>query len=254
MRKSALFIGLLLALAGGAGAKPSRVADGATLFARGGSAYEAGKYAEALDLYTRALAEEGLTSGLAYNMGNAEFRLGRRGLAAVWYERARGVSPRDGDILFNLRVARSHLQDEDGAVWEYLDRVLAPWELPWAVALLAWIVSGLAGLSLWGRVSWHRVRAVVVSGAVLLVVASAWFVLRERAAAEPWAVVIVPVAEARSGPGDNNPVGFTVPEGRRALVTGFRPGWMEIGVPSLGLKGWVRAETVERITMPEAVK
>lgn len=254
MRKAALLSAFFLALPGLPDSKAVTAVPGATLFQRAGSAYEAGKFAEALDLYSWSALEDGLTPELAYNTGNAEFRLGRRGRAAAWYERAREMSPRDGDILFNLRVARSHLQDEDGSAWETLDRVLTRGELPWAVTILAWLVLGTAGAALWGWISWRRVRALVAAGCVLLAVLSSWLVLRERFASEPWAVVTAPVAEARSGPGENNPVGFTVPEGRRALVTGFRPGWVEIGVPSLGLKGWVRADAVERIREPEAVK
>jgi len=256
MNKMPLFFALILSLSGRSGAAnaPAALADGASLFERAGSAYEAGKYAQALDLYAQSANEDGLTSGLAYNTGNAEFRLGRRGRAVIWFERARMLAPRDADILFNLGVARSHLQDEEGSAWEFLDRILTRQELSWVVALLAWLVFGCAGAVLWGVVAWRRVRSVVCAGAVLLMASAVWLFLRERAALEPWAVVIVPVAEAHSGPGDNNPVGFTVPEGRHALVTGFRPGWVEIGVPALGLKGWVRGEAIERIALPEAVK
>ena len=256
MKRTALVLAVMLAAPAWAKGKPvpAPVPTGAPLFQRAGLAYEAGKFAVALDLYGRSAAEEGLTSGLAYNTGNAEFRLGRRGFAALWFERAREMSPRDGDILFNLRVARNHLQDEDGTVWETLDRVVTRHEMPWVVCVLAWLVLGSAGAALWGLVSWRRVRGLVVAGAVLLAASSVWLIFRERYSREPWAVVTAPVVEARSGPGENNPVGFTVPEGRRALVTGFRPGWVEIGVPSLGLKGWVRDDAVERIAIPEAVK
>jgi len=256
MNKIQLFLGLVLALSGRieAANSPSALSSGPSLFERAGSAYEAGKYAEALDLYTQSAKEDGLTAGLAYNTGNAEFRLGRRGRAAIWFERARMMAPRDADILFNLGVARSHLQDEEGTAWEFLDRIITRWELPWVVAILAWLVFGCAGTALGGVVAWRRVRLVVCVGAVLLLASAIWILLRERAAQQPWAVVVAPVAEAHSGPGDNNPVGFTVPEGRHALVTGFRPGWVEIGVPALGLKGWVREDSIERIALSEAVK
>jgi hypothetical protein len=216
-------------------------------FEQAGAAYEKGKFASALTLYDRAAKEGGMTAALAYNMGNAEFRLGRRGAAALWYERARGMDPRDEDIRFNLRVARSNLTDEGRSIWEFLDRVLTPSELPWAALLFAWLTLVPAGLAMWGRLSWARVRGTVAACGVLLAVLASWTALRGRAAGEPWAVVTAAVAEARSGPGDANPVGFTVPEGRRCLVLGFRPGWVEIGVPAQGLKGWVTAGSVETI-------
>jgi len=227
--------------------------SGKNLFAQAGAAYEKGRFADALALYGDAEAG-GMTPALAYNTGNAEFRLGRRGMAVLWFERARELAPRDEDIRFNLRVARAHLSDEGGSAWEFLDRVLTRRELPWAAVVLAWLTLVPAGLVLWGRVSWRGARKFVAPCGVLLAVVAAWLVLRERAAAEPWAVVTTPVAEARSGPGENNPVGFTVPEGRRCLVLGFRPGWTEIGVPAQGLKGWVREDSVERLDLSPAAR
>ena len=48
-----------------------------------------------------------------------------------------------------------------------------------------------------------------------------------------------PAVEIRSGPGDQFPVGYSAPEGQRVLLLSRRPGWVEIGVPSRSLKGWV---------------
>ncbi len=252
----ALAAGMLLAAPGwsaarrNAGPKPATPGEA---FQQAGAAYEKGKFADALALYGAA-AEGGMTAALAYNTGNAEFRLGRRGRAVLWFERARELSPRDEDIRFNLRVARAHISDEGGSAWEFLDRALTPRELPWAAVILAWLTLVPAGLALWRRVSWPGARKFVVPCGVLLAVVAAWLVLRERTAAEPWAVVTAAVAEARSGPGENNPVGFTVPEGRRCLVLGFRPGWTEIGVPAQGLKGWVREDSVEMLALPPAAR
>lgn len=231
----------------GASRKPAAPADP---FTRAGAAYEKGNFAEALRLYGQAAAAGPLTPALAYNMGNAHFRLGRRGQAVLWFERARALAPRDEDVRFNLRVARSHLADEGGSAWETLDRILGPGELPWAVAALAWLFFVPAGLALLGRVPWSGARRVAVPAGILLALCSVWLALRVRALAEPWAVVTSPVAEARSGPGENNPVGFTVPEGRRCLLTGLRPGWLEIGVPAQGLKGWVVEGSVELVNPP----
>lgn len=240
-----------LILAGAAFAVPA-APKRADPFAAAGAAYEKGKYADALRLYEAALDSGPLTFAVAYNIGNTQFRLGRRGPAVLWFERARSLSPRDEDARVNLRLARSHLADEGGSAWEALDRVATPRELPWAVAALAWLFFVPAGLALFGAVPWGSARRVAVPAGILLCVFGAWLGLRVRASAEPWAVVTVPVAEARSGPGEANPVGFTVPEGRRCLLTGVRPGWVEIGVPAQGLKGWVTEGSVERIALPAA--
>jgi len=53
--------------------------------------------------------------------------------------------------------------------------------------------------------------------------------------------------EVRSGPGDQYTVRATVPEGRRALILNRRPGWVEIGIPSQSLKGWVVEKDIAKI-------
>lgn len=67
---------------------------------------------------------------------------------------------------------------------------------------------------------------------------------------KPLGVVVSSVAEVRSGPNITYPANFTVPEGRRVLILKEQEpiqGWLEIGVPQEGLKGWVPDTSVETI-------
>jgi hypothetical protein len=62
--------------------------------------------------------------------------------------------------------------------------------------------------------------------------------------------VITSVAEVRSGPNTTYPTSFTVPEGHRVLILDEQEpiqGWLEIGVPDQGLKGWAPDTSVETI-------
>ena len=76
----------------------------------------------------------------------------------------------------------------------------------------------------------HLRRALLVSGACLLVVAivtaGRWF--HEEVRNE--AVVIVKVAEVKSGPADNFPVLFQVHDGLTVNIEGEREGWVRIGL------------------------
>ena len=66
----------------------------------------------------------------------------------------------------------------------------------------------------------------------------------------PEGVVVASVAEVRSGPNLTYPANFTVPEGHRVqLLREQEPiqGWVEIGVPDQGLKGWIPESSVETI-------
>jgi len=243
---------LLLVSSFAATAEPARPAlttaspDEAS-FKQAGSAYEKGRFADALAGYERIAAGGRMSAALAFNLGNTQWRLGRRGFAIQWWERARRLSPRDADIRYNLALARSALQDEEPSVWETLDRVLTADELAWILTLLVWILAGVAGVALWRDLPWSRWRRVIVVGMPVLVVASVWLALRAHDLSRPWSVVTASTVEIRSGPGDQYPVGFTAPEGQRVLLLSRRPGWVEIGVPSKSLKGWVVDSAVSAI-------
>lgn len=221
--------------------------NAAELLLQANQAYEAGDFKRALARYRRLVEENGAGAAVAYNLGNTHYRLEDRGRAILWYERARRLDPRDEDIRHNLKLARSALQDEPASAWEALDLALTPRELPAVTAFLAWLLFGVAGTALWLGIAWPRVRIAVCACALLLAAAGAWWALREQHAARPWAVILDPAVEVRSGPGTQYAVGFTAPAGRRALILNRRPGWVEIGLPAQSLKGWVKDGSIEKI-------
>ncbi len=247
MTGALLVIGLLTARAHTAAPALVAPSDNAAAIARAAAAYEGGRLADALTEYAVLATRFPGDARLAYNLGNTYWRIGKRGKAILWYERARRLSPADGDIRFNLRLARSGLADEESAWGEAFDRVLPPKLLWWLAVALLWAICGIIGLALvreWPREKWS---VAMTAGIPLFVVLAVWIGLRIHDLDKPWAVVAVPTAEVRSGPGDQFPVGYTAPEGQRALILNRRPGWLEIGIPSKSLKGWVADTSVETI-------
>jgi hypothetical protein len=221
--------------------------DPAVHIARAASDYEAGRITDALAAYERLAARYPGDAAVAYNLGNCHWRLNRRARAIAWYERARRLSPRDADIRFNLAIARAHLADEEPSWWETADRVLTAAELAWLAAACLWTACLGAGWALL-RGAWSaRLRIVVMAAATGCTLAAGWLGLRLHDLRQPWAVVAVPTAEVRSGPGDQFPVGYTAPEGQRTLILNRRPGWVEIGIPARSLKGWVADSVIEAI-------
>jgi len=85
---------------------------------------------------------------------------------------------------------------------------------------------------------------------VLFGMLSGWLGARISLLERPVGVVVTSVAEVRSGPNTSYPANFTVPEGRRVLILEEQEpiqGWLEIGVPAEGLKGWAPDSSVEVI-------
>jgi len=79
---------------------------GRDLFAQGNSAYAKGNYDQAIVHYQAALAREGYTSSLLYNLGNAYYMKNEMGPSILNYERALYLDTGNIDIEANLSLAR----------------------------------------------------------------------------------------------------------------------------------------------------
>ena len=83
--------------------------------ARADSAYTAGDYDKAVELYKEALADGHPTSALYFNLGNAAYEAGDYGTAVVSYERARRLDPGNDRIKENLRFVSTKVTDANRA-------------------------------------------------------------------------------------------------------------------------------------------
>ena len=102
-RKSVASIALLLMLL--------PMAANAATKAEADSAYVNSNYQEAIKVY-ESLLNQGESAELYYNLGNAYYRTENITRAVLNYERALLLSPGDGDIRFNLQIARSKTIDK----------------------------------------------------------------------------------------------------------------------------------------------
>src|SRR3989339_151753 len=82
------------------------------LFKKGNEHYLKGEYQETIMVFA-SLAEKGYQGkSLYYNLGNAYFRIGKIGLAILYYEKAKKLFPSDDDITHNLKYANSKIVDK----------------------------------------------------------------------------------------------------------------------------------------------
>ncbi|MBF0451774.1 MAG: tetratricopeptide repeat protein [Candidatus Magnetomorum sp.] len=81
-------------------------------FVQANKAYAEGDYQTAIDQYQAVLDSGKSTGSLNYNMGNCYYRMGQIGWAILYYERAMQYIPDDPDLLFNLKLVRSQIEDE----------------------------------------------------------------------------------------------------------------------------------------------
>lgn len=80
-------------------------AEAEQLFQAGNVYYGEGRFAEAREAYSRALAH-GHSPAVHFNLGNTYFQKGDAGRAILHYLRAQALRPGDADIAANLRFVR----------------------------------------------------------------------------------------------------------------------------------------------------
>lgn len=89
----------------------------AALFYQAGNSYEKGDYQTAAQLYN-TLIKKGYESGpLYFNLANTYYKLGRKGEAILFYEKAKQLMPGDADLRSNLEFALRSV-DEGHPGWQ----------------------------------------------------------------------------------------------------------------------------------------
>lgn len=238
-----------------------------TLAQKGDSAYNKQAYAEALAYYTDALAKDGSSSDLYYNLGNTYYRLGDLGHAVINYERALAVNPSNADAAANLAFVRTKIADkpEDdssflGVMHHRVIAVFSPDAWAWIAFVLFVLVCGAVALYLFTSSVTLR-KFGFFGGFVLLVIFVYVLVVAFNAASavddHEQAVVIAPTTNLRSAPNAaTSKTDKVVPihEGTKLIIvdslsTPDDPTtrmWYDVKLNNTS-RAWVSAADVERI-------
>ena len=221
------------------------------------SAYVNGNYQEAIKVY-ESLLKQGESAELYYNLGNAYYRTENITRAVLNYERALLLSPGDGDIRFNLQIARS----------KTIDKIVPESEM----FFVTWYRSLVNIMSVdgWGRMALVSLALVIVLFLVYLFSARVWvqkvgffgggillvvFVFsnffawqqRQQLLNREGAIVVAPSVTVKSTPAQNGTDLFILHEGTKVVITdGSMKSWREIRLAD-GKKGWIESKKIELI-------
>ncbi len=83
-----------------------------SLMQSGNDLYKNNQYQSAIDEYNKLVKQGYEGTSLYYNLGNANYRLGKVGFAILYYEKALRFSPSDEDTKHNLAVAKLNIKDK----------------------------------------------------------------------------------------------------------------------------------------------
>ena len=233
------------------------LAASAATKAEADSAYARGNYQEAIKGY-ESLLKQGASAEIYYNIGNAYYRTENITRAVLNYERALLLSPGDGDIRFNLQIARS----------KTIDKIVPESEM----FFVTWYRSLVNIMSVdgWGRMALVSLALVIVLFLVYLFSARVWMqkvgffgggallVVFALSNIFAWqqsqnllyrkgAIVVAPSVTVKSTPAQSGTDLFILHEGTKVVITdGSMKDWREIRLAD-GKKGWLESKKIELI-------
>ena len=231
------------------------------LFADAAGAFLSGDLPRATAAW-QALIEEGVASPeLETNLGTALLRQGKRGLAALHFERALHLDAGDDDARADLVELRRNnvdrLEGEEEGGGEQLYRFLAPlpgsvmglvlvvcWTLGWLLFGVRLLVPGLSERLPLGAAVAGLLGISVIAGSMTAAAAAGHRLALHRA------VIVAPSVPAREGPQPKAASPFEVHEGTLVRVDDAENGYRRIKLQN-GLTGWVPAEAVELVVPPQ---
>jgi len=230
----------------------------AQLFSDANAAYLGGDVPRATQAY-EALVSEGVTSTtLETNLGAAYLRQGKRGLAALHFERALFLDAGDDDARADLlELRRGNVDKLEGEIHkggtETVARVLAP--LPGTVAAVLFLLTWIAAWTLLGmRLLMLGKRplgpwAIISFAVAILSALVTWGAAEGRKLALQRAVVVAPSAAAREGPQEKAVSHFEIHEGTTVRVEDEDGSFRRVKLAN-GLTGWIPAGAVELVVPP----
>ena len=238
----------------------------ASLAASADSAYTADDFPRAIALYSQALATDGHSPDLYYNLGNAYYRNGNIGRAIVAYNRCLRLDPANSDARANLAFVNSRIQDLPEDDSSFLSRLHIGIVTAVSANTWAWLALGVFALTLAAVAVYIFGRGVLLRkvgffGAFILATFTVYFIVVAADAAarvrdHSHAIVTVPTTFLNSIPRQPKQTDKVVPlhEGTRVEIIDsvptpddpVSPRWYNVKINN-STHAWLRATDVERI-------
>jgi tetratricopeptide (TPR) repeat protein len=216
--------------------------------------YKAGNYENAITLYEGLLSGSGAkATDVHYNMGNAFFRLKKYGKAIAAYRRALEATPRDQDVIANLRFAREATLDKidqtrSAELWRevlFFHYGLSRAETE-TIFLCAYIAAAAFGTVLLFNRS-RQLKWLTLVALFLALAFGASYAFKWRGATNPSeAVVVTKEVDVHTGPGSNYIVSFNLHDGAELRVNRLEDDWGQIELAD-GRRGWIQKAHIETI-------
>jgi tetratricopeptide (TPR) repeat protein len=223
-------------------------------FYQGVTYFTAGSYDKALQVWTEIYKTGYRSANLAYNIGNAYFKLNNIPSAILYYERAYLLKPGDENINYNLQVARTLNVDRFQEIPElffikwYNFVSLSLSSDTWARFSIITFIIFLLFLSLYIYSARHRNKVFGFWFALLFIFLSlSTLALTVRNKSLVYnshkAIITSPLISGKSSPDKSGNDLFVLHEGTKVTIEDEVGEWLEIRL-SDGNKGWVPGNSI----------
>jgi len=224
---------------------------------KGNTYYKEGAYDKAIEEYKKLVDEGYIGTSLFYNLGNANYRIGKIGYAILYYEKALALSPSDEDVKHNLDFAHLSTVDRIQPLprfflfdwWEALLGLFSDNGWAYIVFVLYLFVILLAGAYSYSRsIKQQKIFFFsAIAGVFLLAFSISLLVIKvNRGATLKSGVIVEQVVTVKFSPDPQSTDAFVIHEGLKVNLEDQLESWVKIRLAD-GKVGWVLEENIERI-------
>ena len=209
------------------------------------AALEAGDHAAARDTLTEIVTAGRFAPEVFFQLGNAHYRLGDTGRAALAYQRALYLRPGYPEAAQNLALLERQTGSatSDSGKTQLLHSI-SKRTLSALLAAAIWVTGGCAALLVLGV--WRPVAASGCAAGVLLAAALVWAGARKEAARPPAnsAIIVASGTVARTAPSAGSSEIVALPAGSEVKLVSRRGDWAYVALDD-ELRGWVPGSAAE---------
>ncbi|MDR2622454.1 MAG: tetratricopeptide repeat protein [Dysgonamonadaceae bacterium] len=217
-------------------------------------AYAKGDYAKAVEFYEAALKENGQSAAVYYNLGNSYYKANKIAPSILNYERALLLEPGNGDIRFNLEIAKLKTVDKIEPIGEFFltswfrsveDSMSTDAWSKFAIVCFIFLIVSLFLFFFSRKIGIKKVGFYAGICLLVLTILGNIFAYNQKKSLtqRDSAIIFVPTTTIKSSPADSGTDLFILHEGAKVKLKSKIGNWNEIETAD-GNIGWIKSEEI----------
>jgi tetratricopeptide (TPR) repeat protein len=226
-------------------------------FEVGNDLYQKGKYNEAVVAYENVEKDNKQSAELYFNLGNSYYKLNKVAPAIYNYEKALLLSPKDGEVLANIRFAQKRTIDEVKVIPKVgFGKLLRDFTAIYDYNTWAWISVSLSVLFLFSFIGYYFSQLTlskrifflgmfIIFVLLLISVAAAIFEKTHYKNERP-AIVFAEMVDVKAEPQKSASNVVTLHEGTKVFVKETLENWKKVQLTD-GTEGWIQTSAIKEL-------